>query len=166
MTTHRTLLETTASHVHATAAAGGVNLDFDLTFLVQMLAFTLLVLILKPLLFDPLMKLFEERERRSEGAKLSARKMDERAGALLRRYEAELEKGRRAAAQERERLRAEGLQMEAKILAEARAETARMLEDGKARTAREGQVMRAELHARASQTGRDIASSVLEREVG
>ena len=88
--------------------AEAVNLDFDLTFVVQMVAFSVLVIILKPLLFDPLMKLFEERERRTEGAKLLARKMDERAGELLQRYETELETVRRAAAEEREKLRAEG----------------------------------------------------------
>jgi F-type H+-transporting ATPase subunit b len=144
---------------------GGVTLDFDLTFIVQMAAFTVLVLILKPLLFDPLMKLFEERERRTEGAKLLARKMDERAGEILRRYETELDTVRRAAAEERERLRAEGQRLEAQIVAEARADVAKMLEQGKVRLDSERRANRAELAAKTQEIAREIAARVLGREV-
>jgi F-type H+-transporting ATPase subunit b len=166
MTTHHTLFEMTESHVRGAAAAGGVNLDFDLTFLGQMVAFTLLVLVLKPLLFDPMMKLFEERERRTEGAKLLARKMDERAGELLRRYEAEIEKVRRAAGEERERLLREGQQLEAKIVEQTRTEIAKTIEEGKGSLAREAVAIRADLHGRSQQLARNIASTVLGREIG
>jgi F-type H+-transporting ATPase subunit b len=166
MTIHGVVLDSTGSDLVTTAAAGAVNLDFDLTFLVQMVAFTLLVLVLKPLLFDPLMKLFEERERRTEGARLSARQMDERAGELLRRYEAELEKARQAGAEERERLRAEGLRVEAQVLEQARAEVAKTIEEGKASRARESATIRGVLHTRSAQLARAIASSVLDREAG
>jgi F-type H+-transporting ATPase subunit b len=144
---------------------GGVNLDFDLTFVVQMAAFTVLVLILKPLLFDPLLKLFEERERRTEGAKLLARKMDERAGEILRKYEAELETVRRAATEEREKLRSEGQRLEAQIVAEARAEVAKMLEQGKAKIETDRRAGRADLAVKTQEIAREIAARVLGREV-
>jgi F-type H+-transporting ATPase subunit b len=149
----------------ASHAGGGVNLDFDFTFVIQMVAFSILVIILKPLLFDPLMKLFEERERRTEGAKLLARRMDERAGELLKRYETELESVRRAAAEEREKLRAEGQRLEAQILAEARADVAKLVERGKANLESERQRLRGELTKQATEIARDIASRVLGREV-
>jgi F-type H+-transporting ATPase subunit b len=142
-----------------------VNLDFDLTFLAHLVAFAVLVMILKPLLFDPLMKLFEERERRTEGAKLLARKMDEKAGELLQRYEAELEAVRRTATEERELLRTEGSKLEAQILAEGRAEVAKLIEQGRARLEADRRVLRAELSTRAADIARDIASRVLGREV-
>jgi F-type H+-transporting ATPase subunit b len=164
MTSHF-LLATANASLTSDAAAGGVNLDFDLTFVVQMVAFSALVLILKPLLFDPLMKLFEERERRTEGAKLMARKMDERAGELLTRYEQQLESVRRAAAEERETLRSEGQQLEARIVAEARAAAAKVLEDGKLRLEEEKRALQAELQGRSQQIARDIASRVLGREL-
>jgi F-type H+-transporting ATPase subunit b len=144
---------------------GGVSLDFDLTFIVQMAAFTVLVLILKPILFDPLMKLFEERERRTEGARLLARKMDERAGEILKRYEVELESVRRTAAEEREKLRAEGQRLEAQILAESRADAARLLEQGKVRIEAERRASRAELAQKTQEIARDIAARVLGREI-
>jgi F-type H+-transporting ATPase subunit b len=159
------LAETTASLFAGSSAGGGVTLDFDLTFLAHLVAFAVLVMILKPLLFDPLMKLFEERERRTEGAKLLARRMDEKAGELLLRYEAELEAMRRKAAEERERLRSEGAKLEAQILAEGRAEVARLVEQGRAKLEADRRVLRAELSTRAADIARDIASRVLGREV-
>jgi F-type H+-transporting ATPase subunit b len=144
---------------------GGVDLDFDLTILVHMAAFAVLVIVLKPLLFDPLLNLFEERERRTEGAKLLARKMDERAGELLQRYEVELEAVRRTATEEREKLRAEGQRREAQILAEARAEAAKLFEQGKARIESERRARRAELVGKTQEIARDIAAQVLGREV-
>lgn len=149
----------------AILAADAVNLDFDLSFLLQMVFFAIIVVVLKPLLFDPLMKVFEERELRTDGAKVLARKMDEQAGEMLRRYEAELEKVRAAAQEERERLRAEANQLEQRILAEARQEVATILERGRARIAAEAKATRAELQARAVELSREIARSVVGREV-
>jgi F-type H+-transporting ATPase subunit b len=165
MTTHHALMEMAESHVRG-AAAGAVNLDFDLTVLVQMAAFTVLVLVLKPLLFDPLIRLYEERDRRTEGAKAAARQMDERAGELLRRYEAEIEQVRRTAGEERERLLRDAQRLEAKIVEQARAEVAKSLENGRATIARESATIRAELSVRSQQLARAIASSVLDREIG
>src|SRR5688572_28033314 len=63
--------------VLASAASGGsaVPLDIDLTFTLQMLLFAVLIVVLKPLLFDPALKIFEERERRTDGARAEAREM-------------------------------------------------------------------------------------------
>jgi F-type H+-transporting ATPase subunit b len=164
MTSHRLLADANVS-ILSDAAAGGVNLDFDLTFVVQMVAFTALVLILKPLLFEPLLQLFEERERRTEGAKLLARKMDERAGELLTRYEQELERVRRVAGEERDLLREQGQKLEARIVAEARAAAAQLLVEGKAKLEAEKRSLQAELMGRSNQIAREIASRVLGREL-
>ena len=126
-------------------AAGDINVDFDLSFLAQCVLFTFFVVLLKPLLFDPLMKVFEEREKRTEGAKAEARDMDKQAADLLTQYEAEIEKLRREAGREREELRAETAKLEAKIMAEARAESAKILDAGKAKIAAEMETLRAGL---------------------
>lgn len=146
-------------------ASADVSVDFDLTFLVQFVLFTMFVIVMKPLLFDPLLRVFEEREHRTEGAKDEARAMDEKAGALFNQYEAELERVRHVAGQERERLRAETAKLEAQIMAEARAETARILAAGKARIAQEVEQMRAELEQNKPAMAAEIASRVLGREV-
>jgi F-type H+-transporting ATPase subunit b len=146
-------------------ASGDINVDFDLSFLAQCLLFTFLVVLLKPLLFDPLMKVFEEREKRTEGAKADAREMDKQAAELLTQYEAEIEKIRREAGREREELRAETAKLEANIMAEARAESARILEAGKAKIAAEMATLRAELSRQTPALAAEIASKVLGREV-
>lgn len=147
------------------ASGADIVVDFDLTFLAQCVLFTFFVVLLKPLLFDPLMKVFEEREKRTEGAKEEARDMDRVAGDLLTKYEAELEKIRREASREREELRAETAKLEAKIMAEARAETAAILETGKVKIAAEMEALRRELAAATPALAAEIASKVLGREV-
>jgi len=146
--------------------AAAINVDFDPTFIAQFILFTTFVVVLRPLLFDPLLRVFEEREKRTEGAKEQARAMDAKAGDLLTRYEAELEKVRREANQEREKLRREAKELEAKIMAEARTESARILETGKARIAAEVEQMRKELREAQPVLASEIASRVLGREVG
>ncbi|WP_437676406.1 ATP synthase F0 subunit B [Sorangium sp. So ce131] len=151
--------------IHPLFASGAIAVDFDLTFIAQIALFSTFIVVLKPLLLDPLLRVFEERERRTDGAKREAREMDERAGELLTRYEAEIEKVRREAGVERERLRAETAKIEAQIMAEARNETARILEDGKAKIAAEVARMRAELAAAQPALAAEIAASMLGREV-
>lgn len=146
-------------------ASGDITVDVDLSFVAQCLLFTTFVVLLKPLLFDPLLKVFEERERRTEGAKVEARHMDERAGELLKKYEAELDTVRREAARERETLRAETARLEAKIMAEARAEAAEVLEAGKAKIRLEMQTLREELVRQRPELAAEIASRILGREV-
>ena len=65
-------------------SAGGGPLDFDKTVLYQMALFMILMAVLKPLLFDPMMKIFALREERTDGAKAEARELQERAGELLK----------------------------------------------------------------------------------
>jgi F-type H+-transporting ATPase subunit b len=154
-----------SSAPHLLFAEGGISVDFDLTFLAQFVLFAAFISLLKPLLFDPLLRVFEERERRTEGAKKEAREMDERAGELLQKYEAELDKVRREAGLERERLRVETAKLEAQIMAEARAETARILEAGKARIAGEVAELRRELDRMKPELAAQVASRVLGREV-
>jgi len=84
------------------AAPQAISVDFDATFLVQFVLFAGLTLVLKPLLFDPMLKLFEERERRIDGAKMQARKIDEKSASALTKYETEMAKARATANAERD----------------------------------------------------------------
>jgi F-type H+-transporting ATPase subunit b len=145
--------------------ASAINLALDISTLAQLALFGVFVTLLKPLLFDPLLKVFEEREKRTEGAKLEARQMDEEAGELLKKYEAELAKVRREAGLERERLRAQTAKVEAKIMEEARAETAKIIEQGQARIRTEVEQLRRELEKSKPELARQIAARILEREV-
>ena len=146
-------------------AAGGVDVDINWTFAAQVVLFVLLFLALKPLLFDPMLRLFEERERRIEGAKNEAREMYKIADEKIAKYEEELVGVKRSAGEERDKLRAEGQRREQAILSKVRAETNALLEEGKAKIAKDGDALRKELEATSQQLAREIASRVLGREV-
>jgi len=145
--------------------ASAISVDFDLTFLAQFVLFAAFITVLKPLLFDPLLKVFKERERRTEGAKKEASEMDAQAGELRVSYEAEEEKVRHAAGRDREKLRAEVAALEAKIMAEARTEAARILEVGKARIAADVAELKKELDLARPDLASQIASRILDRQV-
>lgn len=145
--------------------ASSISVDFDATFIAQFILFTAFILVLRPLLFDPLLRVFAERQRRTEGARDAARTMDMKAGELLQRYEAELDKIRVEANHERERLRREAKEVEAKIMAEARTDVQRILDNGKARITAEVDQMKLELAQAQHSHAREIASRVLGREV-
>jgi F-type H+-transporting ATPase subunit b len=146
--------------------ASTITVDFDATFIAQFILFTAFILVLRPLLFDPLLKVFAERERRTQGAREKARIMDAKAGELSLRYDAELDKMRLEANQERERLRREAKDIESKIMAEARADVTRILESGKARITSEVEQMKKDLAEAQPVHAADIASRILGREVG
>ena len=133
--------------------------------LFQMAIFVFLIVVLSPLLFKPLLRLFEERERRTEGARTDAREMQEKAENLLVRYQSKLEDVKRVSAQERERLRTETLQLESRILGDARAATTKFVEDGRAQIERETTKIRQEMGAHSQAIAREIGSKVLGREV-
>ena len=148
-----------------TARSGGVDVDVNWTFLVQIGIFLVLFLLLKPLLFDPMLRLFEERERRIEGAKNEAREMYQQADQKIARYEEQLTAVKRQAGEERDKLRAEGQRQEQQILAKVRAETNALLEQGKSKIAKDGAALRTELDGVSQTLAREIASRVLGREV-
>ncbi len=148
------------------AASSDVNVDIDLSFVAHIALFGLFIIVLKPVLFDPLLKLFEAREKLTDGARAEARKMDERAAELVSRFEAEIETVRRDAAVERDRLRAETAKLEARMLEEAKADAARILSAGRAQISSEVEALRKDLDAARPALAQQIASKMLAREVG
>jgi F-type H+-transporting ATPase subunit b len=147
------------------AARSPIQVDVDWTFAVQVVLFVGLTLILKPILFDPMLKLFEEREKRIDGAKAQARKIDEKSATALSKYEAEMAKARAAANTEREKIRGEALKREQEILGAVRTSTAKVIEDGKRAAHAEAERARATLKGDATAMARELASRVLGREV-
>jgi len=144
------------------AMAGGVPLDFDRTVLLQIVVFAVLIVVLKPLLFDPMLKVFALREERTEGARSTARELQEKAGELLQRYEKELERVKQVAADERDLLRSETSKLEAEILGEAREATTRIVEEGRRKIEAEVNSIRVAVGAESER----VAQMIVERVVG
>lgn len=158
----------TSSHASLMSASGGgagVSVDFDGSVLIQFAVFLILFIVIKPVLLDPFLKVVEEREKRTDGAKKEAREMDEKAGDIIKRYEGELEKVRKVANEERERLRAEAQKLEAQILGEAREEATKVTDEGKGKIQKEAESIRFDLGQLASTLSKEIATKVIGREV-
>jgi F-type H+-transporting ATPase subunit b len=147
------------------ASGADVKVDFDLSFIAQIALFGLFVVVLKPILFEPLLRLFEEREKKTEGTRVEARKMDEKAAVLVQKFEEEIERVRRAANVERDRLRAEVTRLEAQILSDAKTQSAAIIDAGRARISEEVATLRSELQAARPALAEQIASKILGREV-
>jgi F-type H+-transporting ATPase subunit b len=147
------------------AAPQAITVDLDLTFVVVLVMFVGFTLILKPVLFDPMLTLFEERERRIDGAKLQARKIDQKSADALTKYESAMAKARDTANAERETIRAQGLKRETEILGAARTAAMGVVEQGKQAIHAEADKARATLKAESTTMARDLASRVLGREV-
>lgn len=154
-----------ASLLSSALSEGGVTVDLDASLLVQIGLFVVLLVILKPLLFEPMLRLFEEREKRIEGTRREASKEDERSAKALAKYEAILNKAREAGGAERDALRAEGTKKEAETMARVRTTVANTIEQGRAGLANDAKSTRAALVSEAAILGRSIASRVLGREV-
>lgn len=146
-------------------AEGGVNVDLDASLFVQVGLFVILLVVLKPLLFEPMLKLFEEREKRIEGTRREASKEDERSAKALAKYESIVAKAREAGTQERDALRAEGARKEAELMATVRAMTTTTVEQGRSNIARETKSVRDELAVSTTELSHVIAARVLGREV-
>jgi F-type H+-transporting ATPase subunit b len=148
-----------------TAIGGGVIVDLDITLVGQIVLFLVLMAALKPLLFEPMLKLFEERERRIDGAKLQARKLDEASAGALSKYETEMQRARAAGNLEREKLRALGTREENEIVGKVRESTSKALEQGRSQLAAEAGEVRKLLRAESAALGRQLAGRVLGHEV-
>lgn len=145
--------------------ASPITVDVDLTFVVQLVLFVGFTLVLKPVLLDPMLKLFEERERATLGARAKARHIDEKSAGALAKYEGEMAKARSEASAERDRIRGEAIKREQEILAQVRADATKVIEDGKRAAQGEAIKAREALKRDASALSADVASRVLGREV-
>ena len=146
-------------------AASAVNVDLDMTMVAQFVLFAAFVWLMKDFIFAPLLRVFEERERRTAGAIERARKMDEQAIRLKQQYESRLEEIRREAAVDRERIRAQLKKLEMETVAAAREAVAAKLNAGKTKIDIEVAAIRRDLDKQRTALASEIATRVLGRAV-
>lgn len=142
-----------------------MNLDLDATAFVQVGLFVVLFLVLKPMLFDPMLKLFEAREKRIEGNIAKARKIDEHSAHAKAEYDAAMQKARNAGAAEREKIKNEGLRHETELLAKVRLEMAQVADQNRKKAEGDRSSARLQLQKDSSALAGQLAGLVLGREV-
>ena len=143
----------------------GSIIDLDGTIWIQLALFAVAFFVFRPLIFRPMVALFEARENAIEGSKLEALRLQDEASAESEEFEVEMRRIRLQAGEERDRLRNEGKRLERAVLDRVREETGKQLAEADAKLAKEASRLRAEIDQSVPVLARQIASKMLNREV-
>ncbi len=104
-------------------------MEVNSTLLIQLVIFLGLLGVLSRSLFTPMLKLFEERERRIQGAQAEAVELHKQAQAKLEETERRIHDAQREAKQALFDLQAEGARFHREILDKARDETQKRMQE-------------------------------------
>ena len=140
-------------------------ISLDISILYQVILFVILWLILNKVLFQPYLKLLDERERRTTGAQHDSTELEHEGARLRAQYEEKIAQAQSLAAGERERILQTARQEREKILAQARQEAEQTLARRRQEIAAAVEAERRLAAAEAAIIGAEIASKVLGRKV-
>jgi F-type H+-transporting ATPase subunit b len=143
----------------------GSIIDLDGTIWIQLGLFAIAFLVFRPLIFRPMIALFEARENAIEGSKLEALRLQDEASAESEQFEVEMRRLRLQAGEERDRLRAEGKRLERAVLDRVRQETDRQLAEADSKLEIEAVKLRADIDRGIPALARQIATKMLNREI-
>jgi F-type H+-transporting ATPase subunit b len=143
----------------------GSIIDLDGTIWIQLGLFAVAFFVFRPLIFRPMVALFEAREKAIEGSKLEALRLQDEASAESEEFDVEMRRLRLQAGEERDRLRAEGKRLERTVLDRVREETDKQLAEADAKLKTEAAKLRAEIDQSVPALAKQIASKMLSREV-
>lgn len=143
----------------------GALIDLDGTLVVQLVLFFIAFGVLYPLVFKPMVAMFEAREEAIDGARAEARSKEQQAREKADKFEQEMHDIRVSASAERERLRQEGQKLERTILERVRQETQKQANEADERIQTEARRVRSDMEGNIPQLARQIASKLLGREV-
>lgn len=148
----------------AAHAAGALNIIPEWRKVVQLLVvFVIFVPVLNVLLFQPLLRVLEEREKRIDGARTRARDLASQAGTLLARHDEAIRSAREVAHVEQMQIVEQARGTHRSTVGEARAVAEQEVAAARAELARAADGVRASLGAEAEPLAREIAARLLGR---
>jgi F-type H+-transporting ATPase subunit b len=150
---------------HPVLLAGGSPVDLDGSLFVQLAILAVAFVILRALVFRPVMNLFDAREQAMEGSRREAQEMEHDAAQKRERFEGELRAVRQKATEDRDRLRNQALQLARELTDRARRENTATLSSAKAQLELEAKDARQKALADAPALARQIAEKLLGRSV-
>ncbi|HEY2736499.1 MAG TPA: ATP synthase F0 subunit B [Polyangiales bacterium] len=145
--------------------AGGSVIDLDATLFVQMAIFFVAFFVLKTLVFTPVLKLFDAREKATEGARADAKRMETEATEKREHFEAELRKVSAAANEDREKQRSEAQRLARQLTEQARSQAHDTQKAARDRLDVEASAVRKQALATVPGLVREITSKLLGRSV-
>lgn len=138
-------------------------MEINATLLLQLALFLVLLVWLSTVLISPLLRIYEERERRIEGAADEAVKLRQGASEKADLVDQRLKEANAEARQILDQLRAKGQEKEREIVDAAREKAGSQLADAQAELFAATEEIKGELKADADKIAADIASKVLGR---
>ncbi len=140
-------------------------LTLDLTTIYQIIGFFVLLIILNRLLFKPLLKVMEERERHTGGTVKEAEEIEKEIKEGLAAYEKKLLEARVKGGEVRQKLKEEALAEEKKLLEAAGAEASKELSLMRDKITAEKDSAITKLTAETKSISREIAGRLIERKL-
>ncbi|MGB6066574.1 MAG: ATP synthase F0 subunit B [Desulfomonilaceae bacterium] len=140
-------------------------IQLNITLLIQVINFLVLLVLLDVLLYKPVMAKIREREAQIRKDQEKATELEQRVLDQENRHQQELAKARQTAAQEKMALLAESKKKEADILEKARTQASRIVDDMKAAIQRDAEEVRKGLKAQMTPLARSITEKVLGRAI-
>ena len=155
------------SSVLLTVASGGEHplLDIDLSVVIQLALFFVMMAMGTVLLFKPYLRLRTARHDGIEGARDEASRMSAQADAQLIEYETQLAAARKRAQDERSKVRAESAKNHSEVTEAARGEAVKQMAAARSKVQEQSEAARKELLPKVETLGSQIASKLLGREV-
>ena len=140
-------------------------ISLDISILYQIILFVALWLILNKILFQPYLRLLEERERRTTGAEHDSADLEHEGARLRAQYEEKIAQAQTAAYAAKDAILQEARQQREKILGQARAAAASKLEQARREISLALEKEKALAAAEAAAVAGEMVSKVLGRKV-
>jgi F-type H+-transporting ATPase subunit b len=140
-------------------------INLDLSLVVQIVLFLVFWAIMRRVLFAPMGRLMEERERRTGGTQLQARAMLDEGKQLQAEYEAEIAKARAEGEAVKSQIRAEAARARELIIAQGHEVAAERTQSMRGEIRGELESARQTIIAQAESLAQDMAEKVLGRKV-
>ncbi|MBI3755732.1 MAG: ATP synthase F0 subunit B [Deltaproteobacteria bacterium] len=139
--------------------------ELNFTLLYQVGGFFILYFILNALLYKPVLKILEERDKNIAGTKKEAEALEAELQKRLLEYKNKLNEAKTKAQEERLRLRQKGLDKEREILENAQKDSQDSLMEAKEKLVKDVKSALTRLKEESKIISKDIAEKILERKV-
>lgn len=146
-------------------AASDDLLSVNYTVLIQIVIFIIAIFILNKLVFKPFLNLVDRRDKLTRGAIEEAHELEEKVKSIIEEYDAKLKEARDVAAEERNKLIAEGQAVSSEIIGKAREESSSLLHEAKIKLEADTKQIKEKIKGDIDGLAQDIASKVLGKEV-
>jgi F-type H+-transporting ATPase subunit b len=139
--------------------------EINITIVIQVIQFLILVFILNRLLFKPISLVIEERQEKISAWEDKTRTLQDTVGEKLELYEVQLQEARAQAREKQEQLNGEVREEEEAKVKAASDEAMRIVDSAKQTLQQETERLRSELRQLAVETSKMMAEKVLGRKV-